>query len=240
MWELIATWPLWLQIVVPLAVTIGAGMLAFFGNLSIRWGWLKLGLKGLRRRSCLDCSSMIVSKTIDHYSTIDSYKKVLDEQMTYASHIIDGIHLDIMKTYRSIISKFREDKDKPDSDRENKEYIFFRETVSNAFDLVKKELRRSFKENGFPKMSGKEFSGYCKTQSSNVHDIISRYIMDTYPAHGTIVPIQEAMVLVNQDKLEDAIFDIYTNAKEVKRESESRVASEQERFKTEIREFIGV
>jgi len=241
MWSIILGWPYLVQ----LAALFGLFLVTAFviitvakcGNMAIKWGWLNIGLGSKKGRSCSDCASMLVGKTTKYFTNIYLKKNVLDEQMTFASHKLDRVHLNFIKAYRASITKARDPKD-DDPERENVQYGLLQEASKNGMDLVKCEIRRSFKENGFVEMSGKEFSMYVKNETNILLDTLTSYLMQSYPNHGMMVSLDDALENLNKDRIEDIIFDIYTNAKYLKKESIQYVENEKTKFYEDIDKFI--
>ncbi len=236
MCTLLMLMPSWAQLIIILATLIVIAIMSNYGNTFIQWGWLKIGLGHKKKRSCTDCLSILLAKSTKYFSNV-LLKNVLEDQMTYSSHKLDNMYLDFIKEYRSLLSESR--KNVLNLERENIEYILFKEAVSNAIDLVKKEIRRSFKENGFCDMSGKEFSVYIRDETNVISDMFTRYLMDAYPNHGMIVSLQDVLSTLDINKLEGNVLDIYTNAKQLKINCIASIKKEKEEFENDIDTFIG-
>lgn len=188
-------------------------------------------------RSCGDCILILFGKEAVY--TAERKKAtshILDTQMTFASQKLDSLYLDLITSYRKDIVSHRDGKN-VDQSLENKEYAWYKEALANAFDLIKKELRRSFKENGFHELSGKLFSEYVKNISSHLIDIGKAYMVDKYPS-DMMVPLEERLDKLNESHIEDIVFDVYTNAKEIRNEAEVKAKKLDDDFKTEINDFM--
>ena len=239
MFTMIAAWPIWAQLVLALAVVVGAIVISRLGNMFIHWGWFKIGFgRRPKARSCKDCATILMGKAVKYFSHVMIKRNVLEEQMTFASHKLDGIQLKLIQDHRTALAKARAQPTQPDLETENIEYVLVKELSSNATDLVKKEIRRSFKENGFPQMTGREFSDYVKDETSTIIGLLTRYIMDSYPLYGMMVPLTDLLSLVNRDYIEDIIFEIYSFAKQVKNTSLRAIEEDEKKLAADIDEFI--
>lgn len=189
-------------------------------------------------RSCGDCIIILFSKEAKHLSERKKVTgRVLEDQMLFASQKIDSLYLEMIDGYRKDIIKFRKEGIEIDHIVEEKEYISYREMLSNAFDLVKRELRRSFKENGFKELSGKAFSEYVKNETRHLIDIAKSYLVDRYPDKA-VVPLDYRFEHINYSKIEDIAFDVYTNAKEIMKNADIKTEEIDKNFVEEIDEFI--
>lgn len=189
-----------------------------------------------RKRSCSDCIMLILGKRTlfeSKHQTLQS--RILRDQMTYVEHKIQEIKYFLLETYQQDIEFFRNGE--IDSVRENKEYIIYQESLSNALFYAKDEIRRSFKENGFHTLDDSEFKTYMKDREQTLITIVRDYIKRTYPATGMIVPLPDRFKRMdgrNMFQIEEIIYDSYLKAKQIRNKIQEELNILQDNFVTDI------
>jgi len=200
------------------------------------WNKLVKRLRWNKRRSCGDCAVILIGKIADvlkRKATISH--SILDEQMTYTEHKLEVIILDLLCSYKEDQTELRKALNVLE---ENKEYLLYKEGIQNAFALIKKEIRRAFRENGFVDKTGKEFSDYVKNKCAELISIGKRYMMSSYPSDDMIVPIDYLFNSIDVHKYEDITFEIFLNARDVRRIAEEKQKKIDVEFKKDIDNFI--
>lgn len=196
----------------------------------------KILSKFKRKRTCSDCALLIinlVSDTIKRKKEIN--EKVLDDQMNYVEMVLETITVDLLSKYKEHQIKFR--KEKIDTDLENKEYILYKESLQNVLFLIKKEVRRSFKENGFHEKDGNEFSEYIKNKSKELIAIAKRYMMAGYP-DSMQVPLKYKFDSLPESIVEGYVFEAFENAKEIVKKAKEDVNKVEIDYKELMDKFI--
>jgi len=122
-------------------------------------------------------------------------------------------------------------------------YRMFWGISNDAINIkMKDEIRRSFKENGFDKMSEKDFLQYVKNQSKNLVSSLRNHIINLYPPdnRGMLVSMEEILQQIDQDesKYESFFLEIYMEAKKFKKQDEDGIEDIDKKFEKEINEFI--
>lgn len=192
-----------------------------------------------KRRSCVECVHVLCAFSEKYKTQADFVqRRILETQLNFAEQKIDAIILNLLRTYKDDQQKMIEEKDlKVDSNTLDKEYIHYKECLANAFELAKREIRRSFKENGFEDLSGKDFADYVKGKMGDLLAITQSYVMNAY-FKDSVVPIEYRFKNFDERAFEDIAFEIYMKAKEIKKESKMKLDKLQEEFKKEIDDFI--
>lgn len=108
------------------------------------------------------------------------------------------------------------------SSTETLQYRMFWGILTNATQLlIKDELRRSFKENGFDELNGAEFSNYVKDKHKIVMSMLKQHIINLYPPNNSnlIVSMDEIIKYIDgkNSYYEDLMFNIFTEAKQLKK-----------------------
>jgi len=191
-----------------------------------------------QRRTCGYCALLMlntVSNALKQKKQITD--NILDEQMKYVELKMEVLIIGFLQSYRDDQVKFRVKELAPDYILENKEYLLYREGLQNAMNLVMREIKRSFKENGFHEKSGKEFSDYVKEKSAELISITKKYMMNSYPNENMIVPLKYRFEMLDCNVILDNIFDVFTNAANIINNSESDIRMIDEEFKKSMDEL---
>lgn len=128
-------------------------------------------------------------------------------------------------------------------DRLTLQYRMFWGLTNDAINIqLKDEVRRSFKENGFDELSGSEFSQYVKNQSKVLLSKLKNHVINLYPPNkfGIRISMEEILEFIDRKEsdIEDVIFEVYIEAKKIKKQDIEQMVSIEERFGKEIDSFI--
>lgn len=191
-----------------------------------------------QRRSCSDCILIIFGISAKYKTEIEILEKnILKEQMNYVEQKIETLFLDLIRTYKEDQLKKLKEQSNYSLDLVDKEYIIYQEVLSNSIEVAKREVRRSFKENGFHIKSGKEFADYVKGKTKDVLAIARKHMINKYPKNALIL-IEERFSSFDEKDFEDLMFDVYIKAKEIRIETENKIKELEIKFKEEIDRLI--
>jgi len=126
---------------------------------------------------------------------------------------------------------------------ETVQYRMFWGLSNDALNIqMKDEIRRSFKENGFDEMSGNEFSQYVKNQSKILMSLLKNHFINLYPPNDKkiTVPMEKVLEFIDKKEsvIEDIIFEMYIEAKRVKKQDNQTLQEIDTKFIEEIQNFI--
>ena len=184
--------------------------------------------KLIHRRSCGDCVLLIFGISEEYRSQEDYINRnLLNKKMLYAEQKIELVILNLLKQYKVF------QKNNPNE----KEYWGYKHSITNALDLVKREIRRTFLENGFHTISGKEFSDYVKEKTKSLISTIENFIMNDYPKDMT-VQIETLFSSFDKNWFEDIIFEIYINSKSIQVEADNNIDELEKQLKEDIDIFV--
>lgn len=224
MWEWLAGLPLFWQIGLPTIAMIVVVVISIWGNAILKWGKRSIGF-GRHKNSCSKCRQLIMASTLKYKADREIIEfSVLRDQMNYAEQKMHEVFLAQCRSYRDTIVKMRDAPLKIDQAREQKEYLLYQEALANSFVLIKNEVRRSLKENGFCNMSPVEYTHYCKEKAKSLITIAQEYIMSRYPFEKMIVPLQYRFKQLNVDEIESHVFSVVDRAKEIHNEAQEKLA----------------
>lgn len=190
-----------------------------------------------KKRNCADCALLminLVTNVIKEKKEVND--NILDEQMNYVEVKYEILMMDFLSKYKEYQIYFRSKE--IDYVMENKEYIIFKESLNNALELVLKEIRKSFKENGFQHKSEKEFLEYVRDKTKELISISKRYLMTSYPQENMQVPFKHMYDNLNFERMQDNVLDIFVNAKNVKTVAEGKIEKLEAEYKSSMDAFI--
>jgi len=234
MTDLLALLPPPWNVVVPLAALATGIIMSIWGRAVINWG-KKTIVFGVQDMSCTKCRQLIMAKTLKYKSDRELIRNsILRDQMNYAEMKLHEIFLARCRAYREHLTQFRKPGAEIDMEREQKEYLIYQEAISNGMTLIKNELRRSFKENGFCNMSPVEYTHYVKEKTKGLITIKREYLMSRYPYDRMIVPLQYSFDQLDTDEMETMVFNLMDRAKEIFLDAEEKLAKLDTEYDKEI------
>ena len=190
-----------------------------------------------KKRSCPDCLHIINSE-YDKYNFNRKMRedKILNYRMNYTEEKLMEIESDITNLFEKRIDK-NTDRDQSYIEIESKMfYGLFKE----ALYKVKKEIRRSCKENGFCEISELEFVNFIKDKAKIVSSILIRELRNIYPSFGTIVSIDDIIsdIESKSEEIHGYIEDIYVYAKQVIEDNEKEMKELDDKYKEWAKKFV--
>lgn len=228
--------PPW-NIIVPILALVAGIIMSIWGRAVINWG-KKTVTFGLQEMPCSKCRQLMMVKSLKYKSDRELIRNsILRDQMNYAEMKLHEIFLGRCRAYREHLTQFRKPGTEIDMEREQKEYLIYQETISNAMALIKNELRRSFKENGFCEMSPVEYTQYVKEKTKGIITIKREYLMSRYPYDRMIVPLQYSFDQTNTDELETILFNVMDRAKEIFLDAEIKLEKLDKEYDDDIEQI---
>jgi len=193
-----------------------------------------------KHRSCGECISyiFILREKLQHEKD-NIIGSILRQQMGYSEQKIAEVSSIFYSKYREIIVKKRKTHN---MDEEGKQCLLFLGLLRETLSLIKDELRRSFKENGFHTISGTLFQEYVRGKQRHLLALSKQNLIDRYPLADMIVTVEDGIKNINTllPQLEDLLFDVYTKAKEIKIDSEDKIDKLNNSFTETIDSYIKV
>lgn len=234
MWTWIATLPVIWQIALPVIVLIAIVIMSMWGHAKFTWAGKVIGF-GTPHNDCKKCKDLVMTKAIKYATECEIVKNsVLRDQMNYVEQKLQEICLAFTQSYREMIVSYRKPNEPMDYQREQKEYLLYQETLCNALEIIKKELRRSMKENGFFEMSAMEYASYCKSKTTTVISMEKEYVTSRYPFEGMIIPLLERFAKTDIKFIEGIIFEIFNKSKEIVLDSKEKLKQLSDKFDSDL------
>jgi hypothetical protein len=259
MWEYLSKLhPLLPYSLVVLAI-IATVIISLKGKLMIKWGKNAIGIGNAndsvdktptttppqpqgtayfeKKRSCSDCLRIIESEK-DKYNFNKKMRedKILNYRMNYTEEKLLEFENDVTSTFEKRLDK---------SPGERESYLeieskMFYGLFKDVLYKVKKEIRRSCKENGFCELSDLEFSNFINDKSKIVMSILIRELKNIYPAYGTIVPIEFIVEDIESkfESIHEYIEDIFVYAKQVIEENEKDMKEMESQYREWASSFV--
>lgn len=194
-----------------------------------------------KRLSCSNCIQIIFSKREKAEAKRNKVEnRILKNQMNFAEQKLIEMNSLFINNYSEIMNNLRNDSF-DFSDEVIQQKLYWGILFESLEKLIKDELRRSFKENGFYDISGAEFSQYVKNQSKRLIELLKQQIRNTYPPSGLGMLVSQQDLLNDIDtkepKIEDIAFEIYIEAKRLKSVAGQEISKIEEDFEEELKTF---
>ena len=191
-----------------------------------------------QKRSCGDCVLLLMGEREKYEFKIRRERdKIMKVQMTFAEQKLIEIQTKISNNVSIMIHESI--KDKITTVEESVQYILVYCLLKDSLLLIKDEIRRSFKDNGFFNLSGSEFSWYVKERTQAISSMLTQYMRNIYPDRGGVLQLQKILRSMEEEAtfLSGIINDIYSYASEVRIETDERVKKMQEEFGAWVDKF---
>ena len=191
-----------------------------------------------KKRSCVDCLLIVFGISEQYRTAEDSINRsLLGRKMSGVEQKIELINLELLKKYKEYQAKIVNEKTDNSYSNMVKEYWGYKHALRDALDLLKKYIKRTIIENGFHKLSEKEFSMYVKEKVNELISVYEQFIMNDYP-RDCIVPVNYLFDMFDRDWFEDIAFSFYMNAKEIQLDAEKQIKELEEGLKHDMNGFI--
>jgi len=122
------------------------------------------------------------------------------------------------------------------------QYRMFQGLMNDIFlIIIKNEIRRSIKDNGFHDISDNEFSQYVKNQRVKIMSLLKEHLISLYPsANSSNISMDDVLDFINNIELEinNIIYDIYSESKRLKKLEIELYDVIDKKFEADIEDFI--
>lgn len=190
-----------------------------------------------KKRSCSDCLRIIESEK-DKYNFNKKMRedKILNYRMNYTEEKLLEFENDVTSAFEKRLDKSPGEKESYLEIESKMFYGLFKDVLYK----VKKEIRRSCKENGFCELSDLEFSNFINDKSKIVMSILIRELKNIYPAYGTLVPIEFIVEDIESkfESIHEYIEDIFVYAKQVIEENEKDMKEMEDKYREWASSFV--
>ena len=243
---------------------IAVVIIALKGKLMVQWGKTVIGLGGSgspeekkpgpaipsgppplppgtvyfeKKRSCGDCLHIITSEYEKYnFNKKAREDKVLTYRMNYTEEKLMELETDITTKFEKRIDTLKTQNVGNILLESKMFYGLFKEVLYK----VKKEIRRSCKENGFCELSDLEFSYFINDKAKIVSSILIREFRNLYPSYGTKVSIDEIISDIESmsTTIHEYIKDIFEYAKQVIEENEKDMKEMEDKYQQWAANFV--
>jgi hypothetical protein len=234
-------------------IVIAIVVIALKGKLMIKWGKTAIGIGGSpdnplpvasapitsiieKKRACSDCLSIITNEYDKYnFNKLLREEKILTQRMNYTEGKLIEIEKDITALFEKRID-INVDEHETYLVIESK---MFYGILKEALYVVKKEIRRSCKEEGFCELSDIEFAHYTHEKAKVLQSILLRELKRIYPT-GTLVPIDFILSDIESkyDTFHEYINGIFIYAKQVIIEEEKEQIELEAKYQAWASNFV--
>lgn len=245
-WLVVLPWEA--QVVIFIIMILSAVVISIWGTAAVKWGATTVGFGGknkttgrpkLSKRSCGDCVVIMMGTKDTCSLKIEQINKsILKNQMNIAEQKLIELQNLILQTYRTDLEKLRPSQSSVAE--EMKQFKLYQSVLSVSLTILKDDIRRCFKENGFEELDDSELKSYTKEKSKTLKTICLNHMSNQYPYEGMIVPWDNCVERTDElDKVIENIFsDMFIKAKELKLEANKNIKEITNDFKKEIDNLI--
>jgi hypothetical protein len=162
--------------------------------------------------------------------------KVLTNRMNYTEEKLTVLESDITALYEKRLSSLSAEKNRNTRIESKMFFGVLREVISN----VKKEIRRSCKEDEFYDLPETEFDKYVADKAKLIVSIMIRELKLQYPSYDALVPIDTVIMDIESitTTINVYIKDIYEYANLVVKESEKEVKEMEKKYQRWASNFL--
>jgi len=192
------------------------------------------------KRSCGDCVLILIGEREKYELNFTKERdRILKTQMVFAEQKLIEIQTKLINGIQAEIRKFIKQNNGSSID-ESIQYKLIYGLMKDVFIGLKDEFRRSFKENGFYKCTGSDFSAYIKNQVHKIISIMEVYVHNIYPEKKGLLEAQ-CLIKIFEDNILDIsgiLNDVYVYARDTKLETEDRIENLSVEFGKWVDTFI--
>lgn len=203
-------------------------------DITLFFTWL---MKNKNSRSCGDC--ILILFGIREKYELESSKiihDILKSQMSYVEQKQQELLLLFCQSYQDDLEKLGKDRT---NEEKSEQFGYYQQALKCAFGMIKDEVRKSFKENGFIDLNDSEFLIYIKSKLQTFISIVKSYLTTYYfQNNNTIVSLKYRFENLDHTMLNDMMFNIFGNARNIVKESILKEQELKDKFKKEIDDFI--
>ncbi len=223
--------PILWQVTMIILAMIFITIIAVYGHIWVGWGKKKIGIgreTTAKERMCMDCSMhhrSTAAKVNFKITRIES--SIMKNKMNNAEQEL----LDLKRNLYTNFSKILKTRKVDNIESELKEFNTRIRLVLN--DVVKDEVRRSIKENGFHQKTGDTFVRYVDGQVKVINDLIEDTLL-LYYTNDVILEISGA----TKDKLVKVVKSIYHEAKEIELKATTAIKKCEKEYDDTLNKYI--
>jgi hypothetical protein len=229
--------PLVMKIIVPAIIVMFGSVVAVFGNVQLSWGKTRIGLGGKKQRSCKDCSIILRARGVKASRRIEKLERInLKSKMNFAEQQLTIIQRILFIEYSHLLQK-----KKVAHEDEEKDISSYHTKLQMAITLLKDELRRAFKENGFHSLDDTQFDKYIKDEGEILINIYCEYMLTGYPS-GMNVRYDEIIKIIDDRKrdITDYFESIFKKSKRIELETIDEIDLIEDDYERETNAFLNL
>ena len=188
-------------------------------------------LLSIQKRTCGDCILILMGeREKSEFQMRKERDKTLKNQMVFAEQKLIEIQTELMAQWGATVQESI--KDKTSIIDETVQVKLINGILKDALLRLKDEIRRSFKDNGFCEFTATEFSEYVKDRIRTLSAMFTQHIRTSYPSHGGGVECNAILEVLDERNpfFSVTVFDIYSHARDIKIEIDSKIESIKNNF----------
>ena len=238
------------QIVLVILLIISIVIISIYGKFVFQRDKTQIGIGGDKKSGsnnhkhpCSECYMILRKQILETERKIKIVESSrMDRQMNFLDQKMEELQTDLLDNYSDTMHKNRSINIA--SGLETIQFRLFEGLLIDAFGLVKKEIRRALRENGYTIMQASEYITYTKNEARTIMNMIYNHLRRLYPPleSNMIVGINEVLGMVenNHQILEDLMTEFFNNAREINQQVDVEVSRLDKECDTLCSQFIGI
>lgn len=263
MWKYLQSLPPEFSVAVIILAIIAAVIISLKGRAFVKWGKSLIGLGNAKeegtttgetgvtkppapptvtlkypKRSCGDCLLIVMGEREKYEINMRKVSnRVLKQQMNFVEQKLVEMQTLFTTSFMDQISRMN---GHSNEEQYEIQYKLFYGLLKDCLFALKDEFRRSLKENGFFDLDDTEFANYVKDKTRTIISTISQYFRNLYPTRGILVPVEKIAESLEKSTsdLQNDVFAIYVNAKQIEREIDFETKEIQRQFGDWVDAFV--
>lgn len=231
----------WWQMLVFFVLSLVFIMAIYYKRTKPIWQWIGHVFSGRRlKRSCKDCVALMGTLREKFIIQCDKLSSsILRTQMTFAEHKLEQIELLTVREFDKLWAAEKANLQGVEDvvGEILKQQKLFLCVLRETIHIMRDEIRRSFKENGFYDMGEEDFSHYLKDRVRVLNTIMCEHFRSVYPPAESMVVSPEALQTIFdkiQQDFTEIVRDIYKNASGTRRNTLASIAVLEVQFQKDL------
>lgn len=244
------------QVILTILLCISVSIISIYGRFFIIRDKLKIGIGGdkgdtknsksttdSKNHSCGECYMIIRNQVIETERKIKSVESSrFDRQMNFLDQKFEELQADFTSTYSDLIHKNRAQNLAPGV--ETIQFRLYEGLLNDAFGLLKKEIRRALRENGYTTLPGGDYINYVRNETRTILNMLYNHVRKLYPPieSNMVVPINEVLndIESSYSNLEQMVMAFFDNAKEINIQVDNEIRRLDKECDAICSQFVGV
>lgn len=193
------------------------------------------------KRTCGDCVLIMMGER-EKYELKMRHEtdRILKTQMGFSEQKLIEIQSLLINAYADALYLRKEENKSITTEIETVQHKLFYGLIRDAILVIKDEIRRAFKENGFFDLSGIDLTYFVKAKAKMLLSLLQQHFRNLYPDRGVILNGYDVQEIIEERsvQLESILAEMFTYSKDARSESEDKIKEIKTQFSKWIDQMI--